>query len=199
MENEIIGLNKKQKIVKRCFDLIVAVIMIVIFLPIYIVISVAIKIDSKGSIIYTQDRIGENGKIFKIYKFRTMCENAESKTGPTLEKENDERVTRVGKILRRTKLDEIPQFFNVLIGNMSIVGPRPERPFLANKIKAELKEFELREKVKPGITGLACITLGYYAKPQDKLKYDLKYIKERSLLNDIKICIKTIKFIIDNN
>lgn len=199
MENEIIGLNKKQKIVKRCFDLLVATIMIIIFLPIFIIIAIAIKIDSKGRIIYKQERIGKDGKIFKIYKFRTMYENAESKTGPILEKENDERVTRVGKTLRRTKLDEIPQFFNVLIGNMSIVGPRPERPFLADKIKSELKEFELREKVKPGITGLACITLGYYAKPKDKLKYDLKYIKEWSLLKDIKICINTIKFIFVNN
>lgn len=195
MKNKKLGLNKRQLIIKRCFDLVVSLFMIVIFLPIYILISLIIKIDSKGRIFYLQDRIGKDGKIFKIYKFRTMLEGAEDETGPVLEKEDDERVTKVGKILRKTKLDETPQFLNVLLGNMSIVGPRPERPYLADKIKKEYKEFELREKVKPGITGLACIILGYYAKPKDKLKYDLKYIEKWSLLEDIKICIRTVLFL----
>ena len=196
MKNKKLGLNRTQKIIKRCFDLLISIFSIIILLPIYILIAIIIKIDSKGKVLYLQDRVGRNGNTFKIYKFRTMVKDAELKTGPVLESENDKRVTKVGKILRKTKLDEIPQFFNVLIGNMSIVGPRPERPFFADKIKKDLREFKLRETVKPGITGEACVSLGYYANPRDKLKYHLKYIECWSLKNDIIICLKTLLFLI---
>lgn len=189
-------LKRNQIVVKRIFDIFVSSIAIIFLAPLYIIIAILIKIDSTGKIIYTQDRIGKNGKIFKMYKFRTMKQNAEKMTGPILEKINDERVTKIGRYLRKTKLDESPQFINVLIGNMSIVGPRPERPELANEIKQEYNEFQIRELVKPGITGEACINSGYYALPQEKIKYDLKYMKNWSIKKDIKICMQTINFLI---
>ena len=192
-------LKRYQRLEKRTFDILISIIVIIFLLPIYFLIAILVKIDSKGKAIYLQERIGKNGKIFKIYKFRTMIEDAEKETGPVLEMKNDIRVTRIGKILRRRKLDELPQFFNVLKGDMSIVGPRPERPYFANKIKENCKEFEDREKFKPGITGLACIELGYYADPEEKLKYDLWYMENWSMILDIKICIKTVKLIFEKS
>ena len=197
-EVERLKLKKNQELEKRIFDIIIAGIAIIILLPAYVLIAILIKTDSKGKVIFLQERVGKNGRIFKIYKFRTMIENAEQETGPTLEKRNDVRITKIGKILRKTKLDELPQFFNVLKGDMSIVGPRPERPYFANKIKEWYGEFEYREAFKPGITGLACIEFGYYANPEEKLKYDLYYMKNWNMQLDILICIKTIKLIIKN-
>ena len=195
---KVIKLKKYQELQKRIFDTLISIILIIFLLPIYFLVAVLVKINSKGKVIYLQERIGKNGKIFKIYKFRTMIENAEKETGPVLEMENDIRVTRIGKILRKTKLDELPQFFNVLKGDMSIVGPRPERPYFANKIKENYKDFEYREMFKPGITGLACIKLGYYANPEEKLKYDLWYMENWNIKIDIQICIKTVRLIFQN-
>lgn len=192
-------LKQNQVIVKRIFDIVVSSVAIILLVPVYIIIAILIKTDSKGKIIYVQERVGKNGKAFRMYKFRTMRKNAEKMTGPILEKTDDKRVTNIGRYLRKTKLDEIPQFINVLIGNMSIVGPRPERPELANEIKQKYEEFQIRELVKPGITGEACIKLGYYAIPQEKLKYDLEYMRNWSIKKDIKICLQTIVFLIKGN
>lgn len=185
-------LNKKQKIEKRIFDVIISIIVIIITSPIMILIAIAIKIDSKGPVIYKQKRITKDGKEFTMYKFRTMIDNAEKETGPILAKKKDERITKVGKILRRTRLDELTQFFNVIKGNMSIVGPRPERKELIEKIIKELPEYRIREQVKAGITCIAHIEGDYYTEPKVRLEYDKMYMKDWSIKKDIKIIFKTI-------
>lgn len=185
-------LNKKQKIEKRIFDVIISIIVIIITSPIMILIAIAIKIDSKGPVIYKQKRITKDGKEFTMYKFRTMIDNAEKETGPILAKKKDERITKVGKILRRTRLDELTQFFNVIKGDMSIVGPRPERKELIEKIIKELPEYRIREQVKAGITCIAHIEGDYYTEPKVRLEYDKMYMKDWSIKKDIKIIFKTI-------
>ena len=185
-------LNKKQKIEKRIFDVIISIIVIIITSPIVILIAIAIKIDSKGPVIYKQKRITKDGKEFTMYKFRTMIDNAEKETGPILAKKKDERITKVGKILRRTRLDELTQFFNVIKGDMSIVGPRPERKELIEKIIKELPEYRIREQVKAGITCIAHIEGDYYTEPKVRLEYDKMYMKDWSIKKDIKIIFKTI-------
>ena len=186
-------LKRHQQIEKRIFDIILSIIIIVITSPIMIFIAIAIKLDSKGKVIYKQRRITRNGKEFTIYKFRTMVENAEKETGPTLAKKNDERITRVGKVLRKTRLDELPQFFNVLKGDMSIVGPRPERKEFITEIIKEVPSYKEREQVKAGITCIAHIKGDYYTKPELRLEYDREYMKDWSIIKDIKIIFKTIK------
>ena len=185
-------LNKKQKIEKRIFDVIISIIVIIITSPIMILIAIAIKIDSKGPVIYKQKRITKDGKEFTMYKFRTMIDNAEKETGPILAKKKDERITKVGKILRRTRLDELTQFFNVIKGDMSIVGPRPERKELIEKIIKELPEYRIREQVKAGITCIAHIEGDYYTEPKVRLEYDKMYMKDWGIKKDIKIIFKTI-------
>ena len=185
-------LNEKQKIEKRIFDVIISIIVIIITSPIMILIAIAIKIDSKGPVIYKQKRITKDGKEFTIYKFRTMIDNAEKETGPILAKKKDERITKVGKILRRTRLDELTQFFNVIKGDMSIVGPRPERKELIEKIIKELPEYRIREQVKAGITCIAHIEGDYYTEPKVRLEYDKMYMKDWNIKKDIKIILKTI-------
>lgn len=185
-------LNEKQKIEKRIFDVIISIIVIIITSPIMILIAIAIKIDSKGPVIYKQKRITKDGKEFTMYKFRTMIDNAEKETGPILAKKKDERITKVGKILRRTRLDELTQFFNVIKGDMSIVGPRPERKELIEKIIKELPEYRIREQVKAGITCIAHIEGDYYTEPKVRLEYDKMYMKDWSIKKDIKIIFKTI-------
>ena len=150
-------LTKKQEVEKRIFDIILSIIAIVITSPIMLFIAIAIKVDSKGKIIYKQKRITKSGKEFTIYKFRTMVENAEKETGPVLAKKDDNRITRIGKVLRKTRLDELPQFFNVLKGDMSIVGPRPERREIIDEIIKEVPKYKEREQVKAGITCIAHI------------------------------------------
>jgi len=152
-----------------------------------------IKLDDKGPVFYKQERITENNKIFKLYKFRTMKVDAEEETGPTLALKDDPRITRVGKILRSTRLDELPQLVNVLKGEMSIVGPRPERPHFAEKFSEEIEDFKYRVLVKAGITGLAQVLGKYTTSPENKAKFDLLYIKNYSLLLDIRIMLNTIK------
>lgn len=186
-------LKKYQEFEKRVFDIILSIIVIAITWPIMLLIAIAIKIDSKGKVIYKQKRLTKNGKEFVIYKFRTMVEDAEKETGPTLAKKNDERITRVGKILRKTRLDELPQFFNVLKGDMSIVGPRPERKEIINEIIKEVPKYKEREEVKAGITCIAHIEGDYYTKPELRLEYDREYMKDWSIIKDIKIIFKTIK------
>jgi exopolysaccharide biosynthesis polyprenyl glycosylphosphotransferase len=164
-------------------------------MPVIIVISIAIKLDSKGPAIYSQERVGKKGRLFTMYKFRTMRTDAEAETGPTWAQENDPRVTKVGAWLRKTRIDEIPQFYNVLKGEMSLVGPRPERPYFVSRFKDEIPMYTRRLRVKPGITGWAQVKWKYDSSVDDvkeKTKYDLFYVENMSLRMDFKILINTI-------
>jgi len=166
--------------------------------PLILIISILIKIDSRGPIFYRQERVGENGKLFKLLKFRSMLENAEA-NGPVWAETNDKRITRVGRWIRKWRLDEIPQMFNVLKGDMSFVGPRPERPYFVETLRREIRYYDRRFSVKPGITGWAQIKYQYGASKIDaleKLKYDLYYIKNLSPLFDLLIIFETIKVVL---
>lgn len=192
-------LKKYQEIEKRIFDIIFSLIAIVITSPIMFLVAIAIKLDSKGKVIFKQKRITKYGKEFIIYKFRTMIENAEKETGPILAKQYDDRVTKVGKILRKTRIDEMPQFFNVLKGDMSIVGPRPERREIIDIIIKDVPDYRQREDFKAGITGLAHIKGDYYTESKERLKYDKEYMTNWNLKKDFCIIIDTIKKIIKEN
>ena len=173
----------------RCLDIAGSILILLVSTPLTILISLLIKITSSGPFFYKQQRVGKDGKLFTLYKFRTMVEDAEKEIGPVLASRDDPRVTKVGKILRATRLDELPQLINVLKGDMSLVGPRPERPHFVKKHKAL---HELRLAVKPGLTGLAQIRSFYDLKPRHKIKYDYLYIQKRSLLLNLYILIRTI-------
>lgn len=214
---------------KRIFDIVFAGTALLFLSPLILAATVLIKLESAGTAFYKQERIGLNrrkgdrrgnsrdgfdgsdrrasndrrknihaGKPFHIYKLRTMAQDAEI-AGPTLSSKNDSRITRIGHVLRRTRIDEIPQFINVIKGDMSIVGPRPERSFFINQVRQEVPEFPLRLKVKPGITGLAQVEDGYTETVEQmtgKLYYDLKYISSLSFFQEIKILFKTISVVI---
>jgi len=183
-----------KRFVKNVFDICFSSVFLILFSPFYLIIALLVKIDSKGAAIYKQERIGKNGKAFIIYKFRTMHENAE-KNGPELSQEKDNRITRIGHFLRKTKLDETPQFFNVLKGDMSIIGPRPERKFYIDKLVKLNTNFIQTLGVKPGISSLGQIKYGYASTIEQMLsrfKYDEFYLNNFSLLLDFKIFFKTI-------
>ncbi len=163
-------------------------------IAIVIVIAIAIKMDTPGPVVYSQERVGKDGKVFKMHKFRSMRVDAEKDSGPVWAPKNDSRVTKVGRFLRNTRLDEIPQFVNVLDGDMSLVGPRPERPFFVEKLSKEIPLYHRRLKVRPGITGWAQIKQGYDRSIEDvksKVRYDLFYIENMSFRLDIKILFFT--------
>lgn len=189
-------LTIEQRVLKRSLDLVVTIIAIIILLPVMIVTAIAVKLDSPGPALYAQVRVGRNGKLFKVHKFRSMRQDAEAKSGPVLASENDPRITRLGKFIRATRLDELPQLFDVLAGNMSIVGPRPERPFFVEQFIAEKPEYAYRHNVKPGITGLAQIAGKYNTTAYDKLVYDLIYIQNFSVINDLTLMLQTFKVLI---
>lgn len=208
---------------KRFFDVFAAGVAVVFLTPLMLFAALLIKLESRGSVFFTQERIGLNrrrvdrrsaeranienrrvdgdrrkrvnaGRPFNIYKFRTMVEDAE-KGVPTLASEDDPRITRVGRIFRKTRIDEIPQFINVIRGDMSVIGPRPERSYFINQMRGEVPEFTTRLAIKPGITGLAQVESGYTSRldqMKGKLFYDLKYIAELSFLEEIKILFKTV-------
>lgn len=185
------------RILKRLFDFLFSLFVLIIFLPLMILISILIKVTSRGPVIYKQERIGLNGEIFQVYKFRTMRLNAEKDTGPVWATKEDPRTTTIGKILRRTSLDELPQFFNTLRGDMSVVGPRPERPFFVNQFKDNVPKYLDRHLLKSGITGWAQVNgMRGQASIEDRTKYDLYYIENWSLVLDIKIIVKTIKAVL---
>jgi len=181
------------EILKQLVDVIASIIGLIITSPLILFCMIVIKLESKGPIFYLQERVGKNKNIFKILKFRTMKIDAETTSGPTLATEDDPRVTRLGKFLRRTHLDELPQFYNVLAGQMSLVGPRPERPFFVEQYEKNIVAYEMRTFVKPGITGLAQVHGRYDSSVENKLRYDLVYINNMSPLLDIKIIILTVK------
>lgn len=190
------GLSLEQRIVKRTFDLIVSGVAIILSSPIMLVLVIVIKKTSAGPVFFKQVRVTEKNREFNVLKFRTMVNNAEMLTGPMLATEKDPRITKVGAFLRATRLDELPQFFNVFGGSMSIIGPRPERPFFINKIVEETPEFAYRTAVKGGITGLAQVLGKYTTTFEDKLRYDLVYIKNYSFILDLSIVMKTIKVVL---
>lgn len=189
------NLNTWQRMAKRCIDIAVAVAVLVPFLPLWILIGLAIIVDSRGPVFFTQERVGKRGRLFTLYKFRSMIHDAEKETGPVWAAAGDKRVTRVGKILRKLRLDEIPQFINVLKGEMSLVGPRPERPFFVEQLKAEVMFYSRRLLIRPGITGWAQVKHRYDTSLDDvkqKIKYDLYYLENMSLTLDLKIILRTI-------
>lgn len=189
------GLTLEQRFVKRLFDLLFSIIVGIIFLPISIVIAILIKLEDGGSVLYKQKRLTIDDRIFYVYKFRSMIPNAEQH-GAQLATDHDNRVTKVGRILRKCRLDEIPQILNILKGDMSVVGPRPERPELAHKYEKDIPEFDFRLRVKAGLTGYAQVTGLYDTSPYDKLKMDMMYIEQYSLLLDLRIIMMTIKTMI---
>jgi lipopolysaccharide/colanic/teichoic acid biosynthesis glycosyltransferase len=209
--------------VKRTLDILGAIVGLVVTSPLWLIIPAVIKLDSAGPVFYTQTRVGINrrkrdrrcfnrsadadlrnrerrrvdymGKPFRVLKFRTMVQDAEKASGPVWAVKGDSRITRVGAFLRRTRIDEIPQFINVLRGDMALVGPRPERPNFVRDLSTKVNGYAARLEVKPGLTGLAQIENGYdttVAGVADKVKFDLQYIREWSLLTDIKIMLRTV-------
>jgi sugar transferase (PEP-CTERM system associated) len=184
---------------KRALDIAVSIVGLLIAAPVAAITAAAIKLDSRGPVLYLQDRVGQNESIFTLYKFRSMHCDAESATGPQWAAKNDPRVTRVGRVIRKLRMDEIPQLINVLKGEMSLVGPRPERPFFVSRLKVRVSYYQLRFSVKPGITGWAQISASYADSEEDsieKLQYDLYYVKHMSPLFDLQILFETVKVIV---
>ncbi len=174
---------------KRLFDIFFSLLGLILSLPLWIIIPMMIKLEDRGPVFYTQERVGKNGRIFRVIKFRSMVPNAERETGAVWASKDDPRVTKVGRILRATAMDELPQLLNILKGDMSFVGPRPERPELYKKFEKELPDFWRRTEVTPGLTGVAQVFGVYDTPPRNKLRYDLFYIKKRSFLLDIKLIL----------
>jgi exopolysaccharide biosynthesis polyprenyl glycosylphosphotransferase len=184
-----------EEVAKRILDFIFSLLILALGLPIWILVAILIKIDSRGPILYRQIRVGKNGKHFKMFKFRSMRREAEKQSGPVWAGKNDPRVTRIGRILRKTHIDEIPQFIHVLVGDMSLVGPRPERPFFVEKLTKEIPLYNHRHRVRPGITGWAQVKHKYDESVDDvraKVKYDLFYIENISWRLDLKILVNTL-------
>ena len=186
------SLTPEQVFVKRVFDIVFSSVAIIVSLPFIIGAAIAIKLEDGGKVFYKQERTTINGKKFMVLKLRTMIENAEKNNVAMLATEDDPRITKVGKVLRKTRLDELPQFFNVFFGSMSIVGPRPERESIAKEYYKDLPEFEYRLRVKAGLTGFAQIAGNYNTAPKDKLMLDLLYIENYSLRLDFKIALQTM-------
>ena len=182
-------------IVKRMMDIVLSIPALMLLSPAMLFIACAIKLDTPGPVFYIQPRVGLKNKEIKICKFRTMYTDAEKHSGPALAEENDPRITRVGHFLRKTRLDEIPQFWNVLRGDMSLVGPRPEREYFISEYTKTIPEFSYRTNIKAGITGLAQVEGTYTTNPENKLKYDLFYAQNQSLANDLVILMRTAKVI----
>lgn len=173
----------------RLFDMVGSLAILIFALPLMLATALLIKLTSPGPVLYRQERVGKNGRVFTLYKFRTMVNDAERHIGPVLAAQDDNRITPVGRILRRMRLDELPQLYNILCGEMSLVGPRPERPYFVARHKALQG---VRLSVKPGLTGLAQVRGVYDLKPTHKVKYDCLYIQRRSLLLNIYILMQTI-------
>ncbi len=187
-----------QMSLKRIIDILASIFSIIILLPIYIVVAIGVKFSSKGPILFNQERIGLHGKPFMMHKFRSMVQDAES-SGPKLSSDNDSRITPFGKFLRKVRLDETPQFFSVLKGDMSLVGPRPERQFFINQIMKRAPHYRLLHRVKPGITSWGQVKYGYASDVDEmivRLKYDILYIENMSLAMDLKIMIYTVLIVI---
>jgi sugar transferase (PEP-CTERM system associated) len=188
-----------RRFLKRVVDVILSFFMLLLLLPVFFIAAVLIKLDSKGTVFFSQERVGENGKTYMVHKFRSMAANAEEHSGPVWAQDDDNRVTRVGGYIRKLRIDEIPQLWNVLKGEMSFVGPRPEREYFIKKLKVVIPYYSQRFSVKPGITGWAQVRYGYGASVEDaieKLNYDLFYIKNMSVFMDLIIVLRTVKIVL---
>jgi len=174
-------------LLKRPFDILLSIIGLVLSFPIWIVVAVAIYVEDGAPVIFAQTRLGKDGRKFKFYKFRSMIKNAEAGTGPVWAYKEDSRITTVGKFLRKTALDELPQLLNILLGQMSFVGPRAERPEFVSEFRKIIPGFNNRLLVRPGLTGVAQVYGHYYTQPRNKLRYDMLYIYNQSFLFDLKL------------
>ena len=189
---------KYYDILKNCFEFILSIVLLIITLPICLMVCFAIYFELRVNPIYTQKRVGLNGHVFKIYKLRSMYIDAE-KDGPKWASENDKRITKVGRIIRKLRIDELPQLVNIIKGDMSIIGPRPERPEFIKEFIKYIPDFNDRLLVKPGITGWAQVNGGYSLTPKEKLEFDKYYIQNRGFKLDLLILIKTIIVIFTSN
>ncbi|MEO5378885.1 MAG: exopolysaccharide biosynthesis polyprenyl glycosylphosphotransferase, partial [Magnetococcus sp. DMHC-6] len=183
----------------KIFDILISLILLLVTIPVMILTALAIWIESGGPIFYKQKRVGYGGRIFQVMKFRSMCNDAEQDGIARWAQRNDKRITRVGRFIRNTRIDELPQFFNVLNGEMSLVGPRPERPEFVETLRRKIPFYSERLRVKPGITGWAQICYGYGSTENDaaeKLKFDLYYVKNRSLFLDLMVLIHSVEVVI---
>jgi sugar transferase (PEP-CTERM system associated) len=190
--------RKLTRAAKRVVDVVLSIVGMVLAAPLMALTALAVRLDTPGPVVYAQERVGEHGRTFMVYKFRSMRTDAEVGT-PIWARDQDERVTRVGRIIRLTRLDEIPQLWNVLRGDMSFVGPRPERPFFIEQLAEAIPFYRQRHAVKPGVTGWAQVKYRYGASIDDareKLRYDLYYIKHMSIIFDLTIVFDTIKVIL---
>lgn len=188
--------NKLFNIYKRLLDIVASLLGLIIGIPLLIIFGAAIKIEDKGPIFYKQERLGLKGRRFYVYKLRSMRINAESIGGAQWAQKDDPRITKVGKFIRKTRIDEIPQLYNILIGDMSLIGPRPERPELTYQFEQEIPGFMYRLSIKPGLTGWAQVNGGYDITPEEKLVFDKEYIENKSILLDLKIILMTIKVVL---
>jgi sugar transferase (PEP-CTERM system associated) len=191
--------SRVQTAMKRALDVALAAVGLVVAVPLMALTAIAIKLTTHGPILYHQSRVGVRGRVFTVHKFRSMRQDAETETGAVWARANDSRVTRVGKFLRRTRLDELPQLWNVLTGDMSIVGPRPERPEFVSSLTRQIPFYGQRHIVRPGLTGWAQVRYTYAASVEDameKLQYDLFYIKNMSIALDLFVLAKTVKTVL---
>lgn len=191
-------LRRPRQRVKRVFDVTAATVLLVLTLPAVATALLAVKLTSRGPALYRQTRVGLFGRSFEILKIRTMVDGAERHTGPVLAARIDPRVTRVGAVLRRTRLDELPQLVNVLRGDMSLVGPRPERPEFVAEFERQHAAYQLRHLVRPGLTGLAQVRSTYASEVSEKLLHDLTYLRTASLVVDLRILAKTSTTVLDS-
>lgn len=187
----------EQAFLKRTIDIVVSLSMLIITAPVLLITALLIKWDSQGPILYKQERVTKNQKVFNMLKFRSMTQSAEARSGPVLASSNDNRITRVGKFIRPSRIDELPQLINVLKGDMSLVGPRPERPFFVNQFTSQNSYYSLRHHVRAGITGYAQVYGKYSTDFNSKLNFDLLYIKNYSLAFDFKLLFQTLKILFD--
>ncbi len=190
------GITPEKLFLKRCFDIVFSAVMLVVLSPVMLIAALAVLICDGAPVIYKQKRLTRDGKIFDVYKFRSMVRDAEKNGIPQLSAGNDSRVTPVGRMLRKFRIDELPQLVNILKGDMSVVGPRPERPELAAEYEKDMPQFRYRLKVKAGLTGYAQVTGRYDTSPADKLKMDLMYIENYSFLMDLRMILMTVKAVI---
>jgi lipopolysaccharide/colanic/teichoic acid biosynthesis glycosyltransferase len=179
---------------KRSFDICASLAAGMVLLLPLAVIAILVRLDSPGPSLFKQERLGKDGKAFYMYKFRSMRLDAE-KDGPKWAEQDDDRCTRLGKFLRKCRLDELPQLWNIFVGDMSIVGPRPERAYFYDQFETYIHGFRHRLAVQPGLTGLAQVNGGYDLEPEEKIVLDMQYIKERSVLMDLKIIVKTVTLV----
>ena len=193
------GLGALRKALKRASDIVASLVLLLTFAPIMVVVACMVRLDSRGPILFRQQRVGLNGKPFDVLKFRSMREDAEADGRPRWATLEDDRVTRIGRVMRMTRIDELPQIFNVLKGEMSLVGPRPERPYFVEQLTEKVPYYAIRHSVKPGVTGWAQVRYHYGATVEDaqeKLQYDLYYVKHNSLLLDLTILLETIAVVL---